>query len=309
MTSVTGGTGAFRIHKIATADLTMTTKTTTAVPALASCYFMSCVPFRKGRKIISYLIDGVKVNRYVFDIDTVTITESTNISQLPLTPYVSPNGADGDIIDTVPIMDGQKLIIIHRMDKYSNSAVKDKNVMMLSINQDDFSLSDCVVYKNDNPHRTHLINADDNLIYLIGRNTIDVIGISSVGTANTLNKLISLPSYDINYFGVDLLNNIMVQTADSCVYTLNSKIPIVVEVKFADITGGYKGINIDSTVTVKVKNHKGVAVAAKLKLELAGNIVFKSDGLKTKTITTSGESTLPITYTGKGLVNLGVNIV
>ena len=309
-TSVVYSSGAFKIQKINTSDLTITTtKTSTAVPALGYGHFMSVVPFRKGRQIISYTIDGNKVNRFIYDIDTDILTESTNIFQLPVTPYLAPNGTDGDILGTVPIFNGQKLIITHRMDKYSTTAVKDKQIMMLTINQDNFDLSDCVVYKNDNPHRTHLINADDNLMYLVGLNTIDVIGISSVGTANALTKMISLPSYDISLFGVDLLNNVMVQTTDSCVYLLNSKIPVSVEVIFANISGGYKGVNIDSTVTIKVKNHIGASVAAKLQLELAGNAIFTSDGLKSKTITTSGETTLPITYTGKGLVNLGVNIV
>lgn len=309
-TSINASPGTFKIQKINTSNLTITTtKTSTAAPALGYGNFMSVVPFRKDRKIISYTIDGSKVNRFIYDIDADTLTETVNVFQLPVTPYLSPNGTDGDILDTLSIFNGKKLIIIHRMDKYSTTAVKDKRVMMLTINQDDFGLSDCVVYKNDNPHRTHLINADDNLVYLVGVNTIDVIGISSVGTPNALTKMISLPSYDISLFGVDLLNNVMVQTTDSCVYILNSKIPVSVEVVFASVSGGYKGVNIASTVTIKVKNHKGASVAAKLKLELAGNVVFTSDGLKSKTITTSGETTLPITYTGKGLVNLGVNIV
>ena len=106
--------------------------------------------------------------------------------------------------------------------------------------------------------------------------------------------------------GIDMNNNIFIQKGDSSIEILSKTVPTTIFADFEEDQYEFQSGDIDTNVVIYAKNFENKFLNTTIELQLIGNVKFTDNGLKTKKVSTSntGESRVPVTITGAGILQV-----
>lgn len=115
---------------------------------------------------------------------------------------------------------------------------------------------------------------------------------------------------NISCVGIDMNDNIFIQSKDTSVEMISPVIGIKCEAKFDKTEYNYLGIDISGNLEVAVYSFTGKYLSSTVELNLSGNVVF-ADGSKSKRVTTSNTNKVivPVVIKDAGLIKITTKIL
>ena len=197
--------------------------------------------------------------------------------------------------------ENNKVYITHFIYSYiSNVDMDIKNSKMITyeiVDEDTWKVVDCVSFDPYLYRAILPINNNSSILAL--RN--DGCEIYSWSNINSKYELINSIENSIISIGIDSNNNIFLQKNDTSVDIISKTVPLYLFADFEKEIYEFNYDDIDTNIVIYAKNFENNYISTTVTLQLIGNVKFKDDGSKIKTLSTSNsEMKIPVVITGAG---------
>ena len=181
----------------------------------------------------------------------------------------------------------------------AGSTIDDKNNKMITyeiIDEDNWKVVDYVNFIYT--YQSILPINNNSIILALKNNGYDIYSWSSV---NNKYEIINSVEGAIISAGLDSNNNIFIEKGNTSVDLINKTVPLYLFADFEKEVYDFDYDDINTNIIVYAKNFENKYISTTVQLQLLGNVKFKDDGLKIKTIsTTNTEMKIPVVITGAG---------